>query len=373
MLSVRLFLLICTISLLHSNELFDHYPLLKEHISYISLGDLPTPVTKLEALGEQFGHNQLYIKRDDLTGALINGARLFGGNKARKLEYLLADALRLKARKVLTVGCAGSNHALATTVYARQVGLEPFLILAPQTNSPVVQRNLLLDRAYGAHITSVHNRVERCQQSEKLKREHGDSLYAIPVGGSVPLGCIGYVNAAFELKKQITEGLLPEPDIIYVACGSGGTTAGLILGIKAAGLKSVIRPIAVDHDNLSAILKKLIIETNELLHATDQTFPLFTWQDSDCAVVTDFVGDGYGKITSAAREAIKLMSEQEHIVLEGTYTAKACAALLSDLASGTLAGKKVLFWNTYSIGDFADLVKGIDYRSLPEELHQYFE
>ena len=360
------------VTFLHCNELFEYFPKFKERIAYVQLGDLPTPITKLENIGALFNHPNLYMKRDDLSGAIINGTRIFGGNKVRKLEYLLADAQRVHARGVLTAGCAGSNHALATTVYAKLLGLEAHIILAPQINSAIVQRNLLLDKYYGADIMCVLNRTQRCEQFVNFIREYSD-VYAIPVGGSVPLGCIGYVNAAFELKKQIEQKIVPEPDDIYVAVGSGGTVAGLILGVRAAGIKSKIHAIAVDDDPFQTIVGNLVQQTTKLLHDIDNTFPLFTWTPADFIITTDFVGVGYGAITPEACEAIKIAKQYERIMFEGTYTAKAFAGFLHDLSNGLLKNRTVLFWNTFSIGNFDELTKSVDYKSLPAAVHKYFE
>lgn len=364
---IFVFVIFCS----YCNELFEQFPKFKEYIAYVRLGDLPTPVKKLEGIGNLFAHTALYMKRDDLSGAVVDGTRVFGGNKVRKLEYLLADALRLHARGVLTAGCAGSNHALATTVYARLVGLEPHIILAPQINSDIVKRNLLLDAYYGADIMYVTDRTQRGELFSSFTREHSD-VYPIPIGGSVPLGSIGYVSAAFELKKQIEQKIVPEPDDIYVAVGSGGTVAGLILGLRATGSKSKLHVIAVDDDPFSTIVGNLVCQTNKLLHDIDNSFPLFTWQESDFAITTDFIGAGYGAITPEAREAINIAKQYEGFTLEGTYSAKAFAAFLHDVASGKLKDKTVLFWNTFSIGDFAELTTTVDYHRLPVPLHTYF-
>jgi D-cysteine desulfhydrase len=353
--------------------LFEQFPQLTHQIPYKALGTLPTPVHRLEIIGKILGHNQLYVKCDDLTGAFVNGSPVFGGNKVRKLEILLADALNKKAASVLTMGCAGSNHALATAWYAQLLKLPAQLVLAPQCPSDIVRRNLLLDLYTGATIIPVQNRNERLEKTAEFKKTLGDALYVIPVGGSVPLGSIGYVNAVFELKDQIKQGLVPEPDVIYVAIGSGGTAAGLILGVRAAGLKSIVRPIAVDTDDFPAILGKLVPQTNKLLHDLDKNFPLFDWQPKDFVVETSQIGKGYGVITPEAKEALELLKRTEGIVLEGTYSAKAFAAVVRDITSGGLEGKKVLFWNTFSAGDFADIVAKMDYHKLPVTMHHYFE
>ncbi len=217
--------------------LFTRYPALKTHISYISLGTLPTPVQRVATLEQMYGIHNCFIKQDAATGGVdADGEQLFGGNKVRKLEFLLADALYHNAKSVLTFGCIGSNHAVATATYAQQCGLRCYCVLTPQLDNLVVQRNLVLMKAAHAEMIFSENSIMRRQDTINAfidsKTNHGDYPYFIPTGGSVALGAVGFVNAAFELDAQIKAGLLPEPDFIYVAAGSFGTVAGLSLGLK---------------------------------------------------------------------------------------------------------------------------------------------
>jgi 1-aminocyclopropane-1-carboxylate deaminase/D-cysteine desulfhydrase-like pyridoxal-dependent ACC family enzyme len=217
--------------------LFEQYPLLEEKLSYISLGELPTPVQKLEKLGAELGIKQLFIKRDDLSG------RVYGGNKVRKLEFILGDVLQAGAKEVMAFGGAGSNHALATAIYARQVGLKCISMLIPQPNTRYVRRNLLMSLYSGAELhlcgsefESVTNmplvRMATLYQLIGHRLKNGYLPERIPPGGSSPVGVTGFVNAALELKKQIMNGEMPEPDYIYVASGTMGTANGLTLGLK---------------------------------------------------------------------------------------------------------------------------------------------
>ena len=228
--------------------LFEQYPLLRERLSYISLGEFPTPVQKLEQLGVELDASQLYIKRDDLSG------KLYGGNKPRKLEFILGSALRSGARDVITFGGAGSNHALATAIYARQAGLKSISMLMPQPNARYVRRNLLMSHYCGAELHSCGAQLESVRnmllvylatiyQLLRCRLKSGCFPKRIPPGGSSPFGVIGFVNAALELKEQIANSYMPEPEYIYVACGTMGTAAGLILGLRAANLK--IRVVSV--------------------------------------------------------------------------------------------------------------------------------
>ena len=229
-------------------SLFQRYPLLREKLPYVALGDFPTPVQRLERLGDELGIGQLYIKRDDLSG------KLYGGNKPRKLEFELGDALRSGSSEVITFGGIGSNHALATAIYAKQLGLKTISMLVPQPNSNIVRRNLLADYHYGAEMhlcgTSLESAVSKLliravtlYQVIRHRIKSGRFPHLIRPGGSSPLGVNGFVNAALELSEQVAKGELPEPDFIYVAAGTMGTASGLTLGLKIAGLKS--RMVAV--------------------------------------------------------------------------------------------------------------------------------
>ena len=353
--------------------LFRDYPRLEERLQRVSLATLPTPVEKLEQLGDAVGAKEVYIKRDDLSGAV------YGGNKVRKLEFLLADALHAGAKEVITVGFAGSNHALATAIYARQLGLGCVSLLMPQVNAHYVRRNLLASQHYHARLCHYKNLPYLCvgliAQLCRGVMKQGVLPKYIPGGGSCPLGLVGYVNAAFELRDQITEGLLPEPDLIYVTLGSMGTAAGLTLGLRAAGLKTRVISVRVIEERLAPPkqLRRLMEQTASLLSALDPDFPRVTLSGVDLFVRNDFMGEGYARFTEKACKAAHLIKAEAGIILNGTYTAKAFAALLDDAERGELRGKTVLFWNTYNSLDLSACAAGVDYHLLPEPFHVYFE
>ena len=243
---MRVALLISLLSILLSSviypmALFKAYQGLSDKIPYLQLANLPTPINRCSSLESTLHFEQIYIKHDDLTGA--DG--LYGGNKVRKLEFLLADALNQGAKEILTFGSVGTNHGLATACYADKLGLKCLLMLKPQPNSPVVRQNLLLDHYFNARLELFADAQQRKQAADEYLTNNKDT-YFIPTGGSVPLGVLGFVNAVFELKEQIQQGIIPEPDYIYVPAGSCGTTAGLLLGIALAKLKSIIIAIAVN-------------------------------------------------------------------------------------------------------------------------------
>ncbi len=365
-----------------NNILFSHYPALRKSLSYISMGDLPTPVQCCTHINAQLPSTQLWIKDDGKTGIIApDGCRRFGGNKLRKLQYLLADAVAHGHTSVLTFGCAGSNHALQTTVCARRLGLVPFCMLLPQVNSHTVQRNLLLQQADGAQLCYATNRTEHAHNTAQTcyeqKQKAGQFPYIIPVGGSCALGSLGYVEAAFELKEQIKKGELAKPDVIYVTLGSGGTAAGLLLGLKAAQLDCKVRLVLIAPESASGTLERkvqtLFAEANALLQSHDASFPTCSLEPDDYEVITKHTGKGYGVFTPESRFAIDTLAKQEGITLDGTYTGKAFAAVLDDMTTGVCDGKTILFWNTFCGDDHHEITDTIDYHDLPEAFHRYFE
>jgi len=353
--------------------LFEHYPRFAEKLPHVDLGQFPTPVEKLDQLGEGVGVDQLYIKRDDLSG------EVYGGNKVRKLEFVLGGALRAKVKEVLTFGCAGSNHALATAIYAHQLGLRSISMLLPQPNARYVGRNLLMGHRSNAELHYIRNMLVgyagTFHQLVRHRLKTGLLPQMIPPGGSSPLGTVGYVNAAFELKQQIGAGKLPEPDHVYVAAGTMGTAVGLMLGLKAARFRTEVIPVRVAGEAFANSRKalKLFQETNSLLCSADPSFPRVEVSESEVAIRQEFVGEGYAYFTEEGMEAVRLIKECEGILLEGTYTGKTLAAVLLDAKRQNLRDDVVLFWNTYNSVDFSDAIVDIDYRQLPRSFHRYFE
>jgi D-cysteine desulfhydrase len=351
--------------------LFEHYPQLSDKLPYVSLGKFPTPVEKLNRLGKDIGVD-LYIKRDDLSG------ELYGGNKVRKLEFLLAHALHAKKKEVLTFGCVGSNHALATAIYAQQLGMRSISMLMPQPNAHYVRSNLLMSYHCNAELHQHRNipiiALATIYQLLRHKLKFGKFPQVIPAGGSSAIGTIGYVNAAFELKEQIMEGKMPKPDCIYVALGTTGTATGLMLGLKAANLKTKVISVRVADEKFANVKKiiSLFRKSNSLLHSKDSSFPKLELSEKDIDIRHNFFGQGYGFFTKEGMKAVKRM-EKEGIKLEGTYTGKALACLIDDAEKRNLEDEVVLFWNTYNSKDFSDVIAGIDYHQLPQCFHRYFE
>jgi 1-aminocyclopropane-1-carboxylate deaminase/D-cysteine desulfhydrase-like pyridoxal-dependent ACC family enzyme len=348
------------------------YPALAEALPTVSLGEWPTPLqlaVPATLPGECAG---LWLKRDDAC------ARPYGGNKVRKLEFLLADALQKEHDSVFTFGVAGSNHALATAIYAAAVGLEARLLLTPQSNSSFVGRNLRMGRWAGARQIHCATEAEALRKARILElggRGTARPPYRIPGGGSSPLGAVGFVNAGLELAEQVRAGLMPEPDDVYLALGTMGTAVGLALGFAAAGLRTRLVLVRVVRADIASPrrFRALYHGTARLLHRHDPRFPLAPVEESRIETRHEFFGPGYARFTEEGMAALEFARRAFGIRLEGTYTGKAFACLLADLESGRLAGRNVLFWNTYNSQPPPAAAMEIDYRELPPPFHRYFE
>jgi len=352
--------------------LFKAFPLLGQKLPYIELGSFPTPVQDLEHLANDIGASRLFVKRDDISG------HPYGGNKVRKLEFLLGEAIRRGAKEVLTFGCVGSNHCLATSVYAKQVGLGSISMLLPQPNAYCVRDNLLANHAHGAELHLYRSMPRAALGTVRQLMQHrwkgGRWPMVIPPGGSSMPGVVGFVNAAFELKEQIVRGEAPEPDLIYVAAGTMGTAGGLILGLKAAELKSHVVGIAVGDQRFVNARKTLALirKTNSFLSSFDQSFPKCSFSESDIEIRHQFVGPGYAHFTEEGMAAVSRMQQLEGIRLEGTYTGKTLAGLVHDVAEEGRNGT-ILFWNTFNSRNLTEATSDLDYHELPRCFHRYFE
>ncbi len=324
------------------------YPALQKKLPWISLTCGPTPVEPLSLLSNELGLDSFWIKRDDLCG------QWYGGNKPRKLEFLLAEAKQKGAVSVLTLGALGSHHTLAAAVYCCQLGLHPVLGLA---NRPLGERerpNLDASHALGAEMFYMpHDYHILWRLPMRWLRVALRDLklpYFIPPGGSSALGCLGYVSAAFELAEQIEKGQAILPDEIWLPAGSLGTMVGLVLGLHLAGLRCKV--VGVKIYPSSRIGPKgvmgLINKTHCLLKKHLPDLPELKIAPNDFAVVEGYIGTGYAHTTDGAESAISLMQNMQNIGLEHVYTGKCMAALVDAAKEGSLKGKHVMFWNTYN-------------------------
>ena len=326
--------------------LCDHFPGTR-NLAHVTLGCFPTPVEPMPELARQLGIEASFVKCDDVSG------RAYGGNKVRKLEFLLGQALAEKRRAVITFGAVGSNHVRATAVYGAQVGLQVHAVLAPQPHTPYLDANLVADRAAGATLHFVESYSLALARGAELRDQialrEGVEPLVIPFGGTNARGIIGFINAAIELAGQVEAGVLPRPDLIYIPYGSAGTASGLAIGLAAVGSPtSVIGVRVVPAESTNPVrTRRVMEEAVALLRELDGSFPMIRPESVALEIRDGFLGEEYAAATPESLEAVALAAAH-NIHLETTYTGKALAALVADARAGKLAGKTVLFWNTYS-------------------------
>ncbi|HTY57518.1 MAG TPA: D-cysteine desulfhydrase family protein [Bacteroidota bacterium] len=305
------------------------------------LADTPTPLQRLERLTAHLGGPRILMKRDDMTGLA------FGGNKTRKLEYLVGAALRLGADTLLTAGAAQSNHCRQTAAAAAKAGLRCHLVLGGEPPS-VRKGNLLLDGLLGAeiHWAGAERRGETLGSVAESLRLQGLKPYLIPYGGSSALGAVGYCMAMAELARQIP--LLENRVAAMVfASSSGGTHAGLITGARACGYRGRIIGVCVEKGDL--LRGELSSNIRSAAHGSAEILGLTAPAGEDAPVDLDprYEGEGYGVIGPREREALRLLARLEGILLDPVYTARAMGGLIDMIARGEFRkGESVLFWHT---------------------------
>jgi 1-aminocyclopropane-1-carboxylate deaminase/D-cysteine desulfhydrase-like pyridoxal-dependent ACC family enzyme len=348
--------------------LFARFPELEETLPRFPLGEFPTPVERLSHLG----HDNLWIKRDDLTSPV------YGGNKVRKLEFTLADALRRGCRQVITMGGIGTNHGLATAIFCREAGLACKLLLFHQPVNHHVKQNMLLFCAHGAELRYLKGVLRTGASLLITQRLLNPGAYILEAGGSSPVGTVGLVNAMFELAEQIEAGVMPEPRYIFCPLGTSGTMAGLALGALLAGLSSTVMGVRVTMASVGPVdiatsktVENLMRKTWRLLKKRSPAIPDVSISPQH--VIDDYVGQGYGCATRECRAALDLVREKENITLDPTYTAKAFAALLDYIEKPPFKNAPILYWHTYNSADLTARLQTADCRMLPPELRRIYE
>jgi 1-aminocyclopropane-1-carboxylate deaminase/D-cysteine desulfhydrase-like pyridoxal-dependent ACC family enzyme len=334
---------------------------LNQRVPRVSLGAFPTPVERLPVPGVA---QEVWVKRDDLSG------EAYGGNKVRKLEFILADARERGAGRLITAGALGSHHALATTVYGRQLGFPVTLVLSPQSPTEHVRQVLLTDHALGADLRLVR-RMELIPWGlfRERVRHRRARPYMVPPGGSSPLGALGYVHAALELLGQVEGRQLPVPRVVHVACGTMGTAAGLALGFAMEDARirvSAVRVVGSIVTN-EGVLRRLLKATVNLMARRGMAPPRPEAALELIDLRHDQFGDGYGKATEAGGAASERLAGAP-FDLDPTYTAKAAAGLLAALDAGEEGPH--LYWHTLSHN--LPPVAPSPVSSLPGELRSFF-
>jgi D-cysteine desulfhydrase len=303
-------------------------------ISRLHIAHLPTPIEELPRLSDYFAGPRILIKRDDQTGLA------FGGNKTRKLEFLVAEAQEGGAKTLISGGAMQSNHCRQTAAAAARFGFECTLVLTgelPKRSSA----NLLLDELFGARIIAVPDRKDRdriLQETFDNAIVEGRKPYLVPYGGSSPTGALGYAFAMEEFMKQNVHA-----DWIVFGTSSGGTHAGLVLGQLVFGYKGKVLGISIDESEewLRSHVSKLASDVSERLGERIE------FAQADVLANADYCGAGYGVLTEAEREAVKLFAKYEGQLLDPVYTGRAAAGMIDLIRKGFFKqDETILFWHT---------------------------
>jgi L-cysteate sulfo-lyase len=321
-----------------------------DRFARVQLCHRPTPLEPMDRLSEHLGGPRLWVKRDDCTGLAI------GGNKTRKLEFLMADALKQGANTVVTIGGVQSNHCRQTAAAAARLGLKCELILPHlsrfASDSYESGGNLFLDRLLGAslHLAENAEAAAAAVSREVLEqvKARGDVPYFIPAGGSSPVGALGYVDAALELAHQAAEQQL-HIDHVVVTTGSSTTHAGLVVGFEAVrrtpGLECDPRLHGISvyqrREGALATVRQKARETARLVGFDDADL------DARVEVTDAYLGGGYGEPTERMVEAVALAARYEGLLLDPVYTGKAFSGLIDLVRRGAFQpAENVLFWHT---------------------------
>jgi D-cysteine desulfhydrase family pyridoxal phosphate-dependent enzyme len=305
-----------------------------------TLGFFPTPLEKMENLSKKYRGYNLYVKRDDNSGLAS------GGNKVRKLQFFIYEALDKGCDTIITAGAQQSNHCRQTAAACAKTGLECHLLLGG--NKPEnYTGNLLLSHLLGAniHFTGDNRKGEDLFSLKQKLEEQNKKVYLVPYGGSNLLGAYGFVDAVKELKEQLSDMSL-NMDYIFFASSSGGTQAGLKLGIDLYGLDVKLMPISIDKlgygdVTLDEAVLELLLEGQKTLGIEK----IYTIEDA--TLIRGYDSQGYGVVTSNERNAIKELAHNEGILLDPVYSGRAFYGMLDHLENKKLKNKSnVLFWHT---------------------------
>ena len=300
----------------------------------LKIAHLPTPIEHLPRLSAALGGPRLLVKRDDQTGLA------FGGNKTRKLEFLLAEAQANGAKTLVTAGAVQSNHCRQTAAAAARYGFDCILVLAEDPpESP--SANYLLDKILGAEIVwgSWETRHQNLQNVFNQAWESGRRPYLVPYGGSSPTGAASYAYAIQEILAQDVD----TPDWIVFASSSGGTQAGMVAGQRIFGFDGKILGISIDEpeDELKSRVASLASEVADRLGSTINFTP------DDVLVNANYAEPGYGVLTESEREAVKFFAKYEGLLLDPVYTGRAAAGMIDLIRQGFFKPEEiVLFWHT---------------------------
>ena len=303
-------------------------------IPRLNFAHLPTPIEELPRLSDVLAGPRILVKRDDQTGLA------FGGNKTRKLEFLVAEAQKQGARTLISGGALQSNHCRQTAAAAAKYGFDCILVLnGEMPDKP--SANLLLDQLFGAEVVTIADRNERdrvLKETFDKAVADGRKPYLVPYGGSSPTGALGYAFAMEELMEQNKH-----VDWIIFGTSSGGTHAGLVLGQRVFEFKGKVLGISIDESEewLKSRVSKLATEASERLGER------IRFESAEVSANADYCKAGYGVLTDAEREAVNLFAKYEGLLLDPVYTGRAAAGMLDLIRKGYFKSEEtVLFWHT---------------------------
>jgi D-cysteine desulfhydrase len=300
----------------------------------ISIAHLPTPIEELPRLSELLGGPRLLVKRDDQTGLA------FGGNKTRKLEFLVAEAQAQGAKMLISAGAIQSNHCRQTAAAAARFGFKCVLVLTGEKPDKP-SANLLLDQLFGVEIVWVADRADRdrvLKGTYDAAQAEGRQPYLVPYGGSSTTGALGYVFAMEEFVNQDVGA-----DWVVFGTSSGGTHAGLVLGQRLFSYSGKVLGISIDEpeDQLCANVARLASDTSERLGER------IVFTPADVMANSEYCKAGYGVLTDAEREAVRLFAKYEGMLLDPVYTGRAAAGMIDLIRKGFFKkDETILFWNT---------------------------
>jgi len=324
--------------------------MLMEKLPRLTLASLPTPLQEARRLTATLGGPRIFIKRDDLTGLAL------GGNKTRKLEFVMAEAKRKSADVIITTGGSQSNHACLTAAAGCKLGMEVILVLFSGAHTEN-QGNLLLDTTFGAEVELVKGGVadqsvvqDKIEKLVAALRSKGRKPYVVPVGAFTPLGTVGYVKAASEICEQLKEKRLTAQHV-FVTVGTGGTMAGLLLGAKYFEA-----PFHVVGVNIGFKKERITHSTADMANETAKLLDMdVTLMPEDVTIYDEYMGNGYGVPTTQCIEAIRLVAQTEGIILDPVYTGKAMSGLIDLIHQGRFnSGDTIIFMHTGGVpGVFA--------------------
>ncbi len=345
----------------------ERFPVLGNHLPRLHLASLPTPARKHE-VNIDAGTRTLVVKYDNLTGDL------YGGNKVRKLEYIFPRASEKHNLRIATFGAAGSNHALATALYARKAGFECTCFLSHQANSPLVAATLNMQLRNGTELIRYGGDYAT---RLKILRQNlwGRHAWIIPMGGSSWLGTVGFVAGGLELAAQVSNHEIPAPDKVYVGAGTMGTAVGIAIGLAIAGLKTEVNAVRVSDTSImnAKAMQILLQKTVAMMRRLDDSVPEDIAARTNIRIRNGFFGPGYARATPETMDAIAFAKRELDLKLEPTYTGKAMAALVADMQEPESDSINLLYWHTYNSAPLdvpAD--RPLDQGALPPDFLRYF-